>query len=538
MWLFVPLRIANFAGLRLDQHLLRREGRGERSWAVHVPAAMVKNTIDLDYELPAPIARLLELYLERFRPRLVAGINPWLFPGRDGKAKHVATLREQVTRAVLQGTGIELHPHLFRHIAGKLLLDQHPGDQGTVAAHAWPQVDPDDHGDLYRGGDQGCHSSLRRGGARSPRAGTEPGGGGAVTRQTGRLSLDVADWPARDRAAWIAARQPAGPLDDGGLAARWSQKTIRQTEKGYGLWLGCLARHALLDPDAAPGARLTRETLSLFGKELLARVAPQTAASRVRDLSVMIRVLEPDADRSLVMRMQANLARRAPPSRAKRERMIAPSLLFAAGLARMDRVEREQHRKLDVRNVRYRDGMMIAILTARAFRRGNLAQMRVGRHISKIDGVYVCSFTAAETKNRRELVEPLPAALTRHIDHYLAEVRPALLRGHASDAFWVSTYRGPLSEQSIYTKICAATEEELGVKLSPHLFRDALATGIATDDPEHIRMASRLLGHADPRTTERHYIHAQALIASRRYNGVVLPIRDAAVAAFSDQEDF
>jgi integrase len=132
LWLFAPLRLANFAGLRLDQNLNRREGRGgERSWAIHVPAAMVKNTIDLDYELPTPIARHLELYLERFRPRLVAGTNPWLFPGRYG-AKHVATLRDQVVRAVRQGTGIELHPHLFRHIAGKLLLDEHPGDQGTI----------------------------------------------------------------------------------------------------------------------------------------------------------------------------------------------------------------------------------------------------------------------------------------------------------------------------------------------------------------------------------------------------------------------
>jgi integrase/recombinase XerD len=351
-----------------------------------------------------------------------------------------------------------------------------------------------------------------------------------------RLSLDVADWPAPDRAAWVAARQPAGPLDDGGLAAGWSAKTVRQTEKGYGLWLGCLARHGRLDPEAAPGARLTRDTLTLFGNELLARVAPQTAASRVRDLSVMIRVLDPDADRSLVRRMQANLARRAPPSRAKRERMIAPALLFAAGLARMDRVGHEQHRKHDVRNVRYRDGLMMAILAARAFRRGNLAQMRIGHHIAKVDGVYVCSFGAAETKNRRELVEPLPAALTSYIDLYLAEVRPALLRGHASDAFWVSTYRRALSEQQIYTKVCTATEEELGVRLSPHLFRDALATGIATDDPEHIRMASRLLGHADPRTTERHYIHAQALIASRRYNGVVLSLRESAVTASNEEE--
>src|ERR687891_1620993 len=98
--------------------------------------------------------------------------------------------------------------------------------------------------------------------------------------------------------------------------------------------------------------------------------------------------------------MQETPARRAPPSRAKRERMIAPSLLFVARLARMDRVEHEQHRKHDVRNVRYRDGLMLAILAARAFRRGNLAQMRIGRHITRIDGVYVCSFTAAETKNR------------------------------------------------------------------------------------------------------------------------------------------
>jgi integrase len=130
LWLFVALRITNFAGLRLDRHLIRREGgRGDRPWAIHVPAAMVKNTIDLDYELPAPIARHLELYLERF---LVTGTNPWLFPGRGDKAKHVATLREQVVRAVRQATGIVLHPHLFRHIAGKLLLDEHPGDQGTV----------------------------------------------------------------------------------------------------------------------------------------------------------------------------------------------------------------------------------------------------------------------------------------------------------------------------------------------------------------------------------------------------------------------
>jgi integrase len=358
-----------------------------------------------------------------------------------------------------------------------------------------------------------------------------------MTKGAERLSLDVADWPARDQEAWAASRQPVGPLDEGGLAATWSAKTVRQSEKGYGLWLGCLARHGRLDPDAAPGARLTREALTVFGQELLERVAPQTAASRVRDLSVMIRVMDPDADRSLVQRMQATLARRAQPSRAKRELMIAPAMLFAAGIARMERIDHEQHRKRDVRNVRFRDGLMMAVLAARGFRRGNLQQMRVGEHIARADDVYVCSFSDTETKNRRPLVAPLPPALTPYIDRYLAEIRPALLRGHVSDAFWVSTYRGPLSEQSIYTKICAATEEELGIRLTPHLFRDALATGVATDDPERVGMVPQLLGHADPRTAERHYIHAKAIAASRRYNGIVAPIRDAAISASTDRED-
>jgi hypothetical protein len=94
LWPFAPLRIANFASLRLDRHLIRREGRrGERHWTIHVPAAVVKNAVDLDYEIPPPIARHVELYLDRFRPRLVTGTSPWLFPGKSGKAKGVATLR-------------------------------------------------------------------------------------------------------------------------------------------------------------------------------------------------------------------------------------------------------------------------------------------------------------------------------------------------------------------------------------------------------------------------------------------------------------
>ena len=99
---------------------------------------------------------------------------------------------------------------MFRHIAGKLLLDEHPGDQGTVQRMLGHKSIRTTMA-TYTGAE--TRAAIRRYdevvlGLRA--AGAEPGGRGAVTRRTERLSLDVADWPARDQAAWAAARQPVG----------------------------------------------------------------------------------------------------------------------------------------------------------------------------------------------------------------------------------------------------------------------------------------------------------------------------------------
>ncbi len=87
------------------------------------------------------------------------------------------------------------------------------------------------------------------------------------------LSLQFPDWPPRDQSKWRAARRPAEQLlAEHGLAARWRPKTADQTEKGYGLWLGCLARDDRLTIDAAPAERLTAENIELFRTELAERV--------------------------------------------------------------------------------------------------------------------------------------------------------------------------------------------------------------------------------------------------------------------------
>jgi integrase len=54
----------------------------------------------------------------------------------------------------------------------------------------------------------------------------------------------------------------------------------------------------------------------------------------------------------------------------------------------------------------------------------------------------------------------------------------------------------------------------LGQPINPHLFRDCAATSVAIDDPAHIGIASRLLGHRTGSTSERYYNQARSVEAS------------------------
>jgi integrase/recombinase XerD len=64
-----------------------------------------------------------------------------------------------------------------------------------------------------------------------------------------------------------------------------------------------------------------------------------------------------------------------------------------------------------------------------------------------------------------------------------------------------------------------------GRPINPHLFRDSAATSIAIDDPEHVRIASCLLGHSSA-TTEKYYNHACSVEASHRWQNALLSLRE------------
>jgi integrase len=128
--LMAPIRMRNLINLHLDRHLVRPAQT--RSLHIVIPPEEVKNRAELDYPLAPESASLIERYLERYRPLLAPAENRVLFPGPKGGPKSEHTLALQISKAVFRFVGIKVNPHLFRHIAVKVHLDEHPGEYATV----------------------------------------------------------------------------------------------------------------------------------------------------------------------------------------------------------------------------------------------------------------------------------------------------------------------------------------------------------------------------------------------------------------------
>jgi integrase len=114
--LHIPLRAANLAGLRLDRHLQFVGGRAFLS----IASDETKNAVAIEAEIPPRLARQLDIYVKRYRPILIEGPTPWLFPGENGARRPSGGFGHQITDFVAREAGAVMTPHQFRHLAAKL----------------------------------------------------------------------------------------------------------------------------------------------------------------------------------------------------------------------------------------------------------------------------------------------------------------------------------------------------------------------------------------------------------------------------------
>lgn len=126
-----PIRMRNLISLDIEKHLQSPKRPGGARHIV-IEGDETKNYEPEELLLPPSTVVLIEDYLCKYRPILGGRQNSALFPGKCGGAKHCNTLAEQIKRAVRTHTGLAWNPHLFRHFAAKLILDNRPGAYGIA----------------------------------------------------------------------------------------------------------------------------------------------------------------------------------------------------------------------------------------------------------------------------------------------------------------------------------------------------------------------------------------------------------------------
>ena len=175
--------------------------------------------------------------------------------------------------------------------------------------------------------------------------------------------------------------------------------------------------------------------------------------------------------------------------------------------------------------VRYRDGLMIALLAHVPLRHKNFAALEIGRDVIKEDGKWSIVIPPEETKTRTYIDFQVPEDLQHQFSTYLTHVRPRMLRRPGCKALWVSAKGGALSYSAVGPVLTRNTTKRLGIRIAPHDARDAAATTWAIAAPEQIGVARDLLAHSDLRTTIKHYNRARGIEASRAHAQVIAAMR-------------
>ena len=124
-----PMRRKNFAALRLDHNIVKRNGL----WRIILHPDETKTHVHSDVEWPSDLAPALEIYLDIHRPVLIAIKGRWkksiddaLWVSSNGSPLTQMAFYQQVTKRTEDHLGKSINPHQFRHIAASTLATEKP----------------------------------------------------------------------------------------------------------------------------------------------------------------------------------------------------------------------------------------------------------------------------------------------------------------------------------------------------------------------------------------------------------------------------
>jgi integrase len=171
----------------------------------------------------------------------------------------------------------------------------------------------------------------------------------------------------------------------------------------------------------------------------------------------------------------------------------------------------------------------IAILCVAPVRLANLTAIRLGFNLVKPGGPesnYRLMFPDYDVKNRKRLDHPLETYVTKLIDEYVFDFRPALLRGSNDDWLFLGQQGGAKGKISFSGQITARIHKGTGLRMTVHQFRHAAGAIILMRRPGEYALVQQLLGHGSMQTTINAYIGLENLRASEIYGKLITELMD------------
>lgn len=129
------MRRENLVSLQLGKSIRRMGNPPNHFWIIEIDAEKVKNSQALRFKLQGASAGLLEEYITKWRGRLSAVPNEWLFPRVDGTMTDPKSLAQSIQKHTRRVLGVAISPHQFRHISAETFLLEHPDKLILVSEH-------------------------------------------------------------------------------------------------------------------------------------------------------------------------------------------------------------------------------------------------------------------------------------------------------------------------------------------------------------------------------------------------------------------
>lgn len=337
-----------------------------------------------------------------------------------------------------------------------------------------------------------------------------------------KIYLLFNDWPKRDQEAWLRAIEDGDVFDGRGPAFHWAVATRKTNIHHYARWLGYLDARGLLDADACPADRVTLEAVRAYVEQLKATVAPRTVVSSLVGLKVMMKAMAPEQNWRWLADICNRLNRNSEPIKDKRSKMLSSGKIYHTAIKYMEKLSKTGLNKR-VQIVGFRNALMLALMTATPLRLKNFWGLTIGKSFLAVDGGWLIRVSASEVKNKQHIEFDVPPPLIAHIQCYLERVRSQLAKS-GERALWVAWDGERLAYHSVYIAFTRITKELFGKEINPHLLRDCAATTLASKSLDAAMAARGLLGHRKFKTTEKYYIRAQQLEASRKINAVLVAV--------------